>query len=90
MRLAAVVGGAAAVIGAPFFLVREEVEHPSTARAATGRHPRARWIENGENANGSHANGARLNRLVVALAIFVRAAAATPRASPASPRRRSG
>ena len=78
--LVAVVGGAAAVIGAPFFLVREEAfEHREHG-------------ESGDGSDGTRARGgsktaktrtvltrtalSRLNRLVVALAIFVSVAAA--------------
>ena len=78
--LVAVVGGAAAVIGAPFFLVREEAfEHCEHG-------------ERGDGSDGTPARGgsktaktrtvlartalSRLNRLVVALAIFVSVAAA--------------
>ena len=78
--LVAVVGGAVAVIGAPFFLVREEAfEHREHG-------------ESGDGSDGTRARGgsktaktrtvltrtalSRLNRLVVALAIFVSVAAA--------------
>lgn len=83
--LVAVVGGAAAVIGAPFFLVREEAfEHREEAceRGDGSDGTRAR-IENGSKTGKKTVRAvlartalSRLNRLVVALAIFVSVAAA--------------
>lgn len=83
--LVAVVGGAAAVIGAPFFLVREEAfEHREEARE---RGDGSDGTENARIDDGSKTGKktrtvlartalSRLNRLVVALAIFVSVAAA--------------
>ena len=83
--LVAVVGGAAAVIGAPFFLVREEAfEHREEARE---RGDGSDGTENARIDDGSMTGKktrtvlartalSRLNRLVVALAIFVSVAAA--------------
>ena len=83
--LVAVVGGAAAVIGAPFFLVREEAfEHREEARE---RGDGTDGTENARIDDGSMTGKktrtvlartalSRLNRLVVALAIFVSVAAA--------------
>ena len=83
--LVAVVGGAAAVIGAPFFLVREEAfEH---REEAFERGDGSDGTENARIDDGSKTGKktrtelartalSRLNRLVVALAIFVSVAAA--------------